>query len=370
MTARTSDVNGYVEITGNPISKIGVYPYLGSEIGADEPDRIYKVYRPESELASEETIASFRLMPIIDEHTVLGSEDEGLTPAERKGVQGALGQDIHYDRPYLRGTLKLFSESAKELVRSGTRRELSPGYRCRYDFSPGVFDGQVYDAIQRDIRANHLALVTEGRTGPDVAVLDHAGALCALDSATVLEALKMADETTVGAPDALAEIKAMLSAILERLAPKDDEEVVDEAKTEVKDEDKTDEAKTEEVKDEEVKTEEAPKAMDAMRKQIARLEKQLTTAQDSGAVMASIADRDALAQKLSGFIGTFDHAAMTAKQVAVYGLDKLGVKTDPGTERVAIDAWLHGRTPDYKKPTYAADTGSNVVDLNKLWKEA
>lgn len=355
MTARTSDVNGYVEITGNPISKIGVYPYLGSEIGADEPDRIYKVYRPESELASEETIASFRLMPIIDEHTVLGSEDEGLTPAERKGVQGALGQDIHYDRPYLRGTLKLFSESAKELVRSGTRRELSPGYRCRYDFSPGVFDGQVYDAIQRDIRANHLALVTEGRTGPDVAVLDHAGALCALDSATVLEALKMADETNVSAPDALAEIKAMLSAILERLAPKDDEEVKDEAKTEVKDEDKTDEA---------------PKAMDAMRNQIARLEKQLTTAQDSGAVMASIADRDALAQKLSGFIGTFDHAAMTAKQVAVYGLDKLGVKTAPGTERVAIDAWLHGRTPDYKKPTYAADTGSNVVDLNKLWKEA
>lgn len=40
MSAQTTDINGYVEIKGNPLSKVGVFPYLGREIGAPEPDRM------------------------------------------------------------------------------------------------------------------------------------------------------------------------------------------------------------------------------------------------------------------------------------------------------------------------------------------
>jgi hypothetical protein len=106
--------------------------------------------------------------------------------------------------------------------------------------------------------------------------------------------------------------------------------------------------------------------MDAMRKQLKALEAKLATAQDSGNFIAQIADRDALASKVSAFVGTFDHARMTPEQVAAYGVQKLGIPCQKGQERTALDAWMHGRTPDHQKPTLAADS-AKVVDLNKLW---
>ena len=381
MTAQAVDLNGYVEIKGNPISKIGVYPYLGSEIGAPEPDRVYNVYRPEEELSSADTIDSFRLMPIIDEHTMLGGEDEGLTPAEKKGVQGVIGEDVYYEAPYLRGNLKIYSEAAKGMVSSNAKRELSPGYRCIYDFTPGTFDGEQYDAIQRTIRANHLALVEEGRTGPDVAVLDHMR--FALDSNQLKEAV-MADENTK-ATDGLEELKAalqaltpdQLEALMMELKPAsaevmEDEEVKAKAAADAEAEalakaQDEESAKSAEAADADKCMDEDKTAMDAMKRQIKALQTNLATVQDSGAFIAQIADRDVLAGKVSQFFVTFDHARMTPAQVAEYGVKKLGIPCAKGSERVALDAWMHGRTPEHKKAVFAADSSAKSVDLNQLW---
>ena len=366
MTAQAVDLNGYVEIKGNPISKVGVFPYLGSEIGAPEPDRVYSVYRSAEELSSPETIDSFRLMPLVDEHSMLGSEDQGLTPAEKKGVQGVIGEDVYFDAPYLRGNIKIYSEAAKGLVSSNAKRELSPGYRCVYDFTPGAFDGEQYDAVQRTIRANHLALVEEGRTGPDVAVLDHMR--FALDSNQLMEAV-MADENTK-ATDGLEELKAALQA----LTPDQLEALMMELKPAAAEEMEDEEVKAEVVEDEEVVVEDADKgmdkdkaAMDAMARQIKALTKQLASAQDSGAFINQIADRDALASKVSQFVGTFDHARMTPAQVAEYGVKKLGIPCAKGSERIALDAWMHGRTPEHQKIVFAADSSAKAVDLGNLW---
>lgn len=366
MTAQAVDLNGYVEIKGNPISKVGVFPYLGSEIGAPEPDRVYSVYRPEEELSSPECIDSFRLMPLVDEHSMLGSEDQGLTPAEKKGVQGVIGEDVYFDAPYLRGNIKIYSESAKGLVSSNAKRELSPGYRCVYDFTPGAFDGEQYDAVQRTIRANHLALVEEGRTGPDVAVLDHMR--FALDSNQLMEAV-MADENTK-ATDGLEELKAALQA----LTPDQLEALMMELKPAAAEEMEDEEVKAEVVEDEEVVVEDADKgmdedkaAMDVMARQIKALTKQLASAQDSGAFINQIADRDVLASKVSQFVGTFDHARMTPAQVAEYGIKKLGIPCAKGSERIALDAWMHGRKPEHQKTVFAADSSAKAVDLGNLW---
>ena len=373
MSAQSVDINGYVEIKGNPISKTGVYPYLGREIGASEPDRIYKVYRPEEELSSQDTIDSFKLMPLVDEHAMLGDEAAGFTPAERKGVQGVIGEDVYFDAPYLRGNIKVYSESAKGLVKSGTKRELSPGYRFKLDMTPGTFNGEAYDAIQREIRANHLALVTEGRTGPDVSVLDSAAHLCALDSAMLKEAL-MADETKPAAEvsgtdvDLKAQIKQILAEIKAEEEVKEAGEELgvdaDPAPTPAA-ADPAEDPATKAATDEDM-----AKGMDALRAELASLKKQLSTAQDSGALLGQIADRDALYAKVSPFIGAFDHASMTADALAAYAVKKLEVPAKAGTERVALDAWLHGRTPDLNKPTFAADSGGKVVSLNQLWKES
>jgi hypothetical protein len=175
MSERLYDINGWFEVPRNPLSKVGVFPYLGRSIGAPEPDRIYMVYRPEEELSDPETVASFRLSPFVDDHTMLGDdEDSGLTPAERKGVHGVIGERVHYDAQdrTLYGNLKVFSKALSNRIKAG-KREISCGYRCAYEQRAGVFEGQRYDYIQRRIRGNHLALVDQGRMGPDVRVLDH-----------------------------------------------------------------------------------------------------------------------------------------------------------------------------------------------------
>ena len=101
----------------------------------------------------------------------------------------------------------------------------------------------------------------------------------------------------------------------------------------------------------------------AMDTRIKHLERELA-AMDT-ALVTGIADRDALASKLSEFVGTFDSARMTVAQVAAYGVSKLGIPCTKGAERVALDAWLHGRTPERKKAGIAQD--GKAVDIMKLW---
>lgn len=163
------DQNSYWFIKNNPLSKVGIYPYLGQQISSDlEPDKIYQVLRPEEELSKPETIASLNLIPLVNEHEMLG---ENFTPAEKKGTHGVTGDNAAFNNGLLSNDLKIFSESLKQEIQNG-KKELSAGYFCNYDLTPGEYNGQHYDAVQRDIKFNHIALVEEGRMGHDVRVMD------------------------------------------------------------------------------------------------------------------------------------------------------------------------------------------------------
>lgn len=382
MSAQQHDINGFVTIPGNPLSKEGVFEYSGAQLELKGPDadRIFRVYRPAEELADPECIESFKLIPFVDEHAMLGSEDEGMLPAERKGVQGMVGEDVYFDAPYLRGNLRIVSESLKNAIRHG-KVELSPGYRCKYELTPGVWNGQQYDAIQRQIRANHLALVTEGRTGPDVRVLD--GMTFTIDAK---ELAAMADQEVKdqdGGGESTARIKALLEelkpllaeqeqarAMLEELGIKmgredesEGEREMEIAKAEGEDEDAVPAATEDEEAQGMCKDEDVKAALDAALKRIAKLEKG-AAAMDS-VLVSGIADRDALAGRLSQFVGTFDSARMTVADVAKYGVQKLGIKCPQGAERIALDSWMQGRTPDQHQPTVALD--GKGVDILNLW---
>src|SRR5574344_1050327 len=155
-------------IPKNPISKAGVFPYLGSEIaGAPEPNRIYNVFRPPEEL--EKAAETFKLLPIIDEHELLG---ESGTSTDDRPPAGFTGEKVTYEHPYLFAPLKITSPKLMAEIRGG-KSELSPAYFTEYEPSEGVYEGQQYQYIQHIRAGNHLALVERGRTGADVAVLDH-----------------------------------------------------------------------------------------------------------------------------------------------------------------------------------------------------
>ncbi len=172
------DKNGYWYLYDNPITKAGIYPYLGRQINPElEPDKIYQVLRPKEELSKPETLHSFNKKPLTNEHEMLGKE-VGTTPAEKFGIHGTLGENAKYndDTDTVTNNLAIYSEELKKAIEGG-KKELSCGYTCRYELTPGEYKGQHYDAIQRDILLNHIALVDEGRMGHDVRIMD-----CAMDS--------------------------------------------------------------------------------------------------------------------------------------------------------------------------------------------
>ena len=344
---RKKDGNGFIEIKGNPLTKVGVFPYLGVQIGAPDKAKIYHVYRPEEELNNEETIKSFRLLPFINNHEMLG---EGFTPAEQKGVQGAVGDEVYFEYPYLKGNLKIYGENIKEAINGG-KVDLSAGYRCRYEKSPGEFEGQKYDYIQRSIRGNHIALVDEGRSGADVSVMDSLP--IEIKELTMEEAKPTMDEK-------LDDLKAMLIAIDEKLKKAKDEEAP--AKEEVKEEEfvELDESMTSCMKDcgldsenkslrkafaegvkygEKVEKKE-PKKLDSEHES-----EGAKKAMDEADIIKMIAKRDAMAKALSQHIGSFACDEMTLTDVAVYGAEKVGLHVEPENAVVAMDAWLLDRKP-------------------------
>lgn len=165
------DVNDFWLIPDNPMTKIGVFPYTGRQISPElEPDKIYQVLRPEEELTKPQTLDSLKLIPLINDHTMIGKEP-GMKPAEDIGVEGVTGTNVKVNGKLITNDLKCYTENIKDLISSG-KKDLSMGYRCRYELISGEFEGQHYDAIQRDICFNHIALVDEGRMGKDVRVMD------------------------------------------------------------------------------------------------------------------------------------------------------------------------------------------------------
>lgn len=184
------DHNNFWYIEKNPISKTGVFPYLGREIGYPglEPNKIYYVLRSEQELMSPEAIKSFELLPITKGHRMLGPQEQGLTPAEKIPQQGIVGEKVFAEGDTLYANIKVTSEQAKNDINNGLK-ELSLGYFCRWVKETGEYKGRHYDFAQKNIRGNHLAIVPLGRMGHDVRVMD---ALPAGAASYALDSLELA----------------------------------------------------------------------------------------------------------------------------------------------------------------------------------
>ncbi len=336
-SARQYDTNGWFEVKNNPISKVGVFYYLGKDIpGAPDPAKLYAVYRPAEELSDPDTLESLKLLPWIDEHAMLGSEESGNTPAENKGVGGVLGQDVYFDEEseQVFGNIKCWSEAQAGAIDSG-KDQLSCGYRCKYEWCDGEYKGQPYQVIQRKLRGNHLALVKTGRMGPEVAVLDsfdNLGDIEMVDKVNEDDKEKTAaaaDEGEGGEgvvevgemslDDALAAVNKLMPILQKFAAAASGGAAADPiADTPV-----------DVANDEADDKKPAAVAMDA--------------AALTSKVMGEIARRDVLAGRLSEFVGAFDHSAMTESQVAAYGVTKLKLPLVKGQEVAVLQGYLFGR---------------------------
>lgn len=169
-SARRVDENGYMHVASSHITKATVNPYYGAEIPGWEaagldPQKVYYGFRDPREL--QKSLPTWAGLPLHIEHHVDSADD----PQKLTRV-GSVGTDVRWNAPYVDAPLTVWDRQAITGIEDGSFRELSCAYRYTPDFTPGEYEGAPYDFVMRDIRGNHVALVEEGRAGPDVVVAD------------------------------------------------------------------------------------------------------------------------------------------------------------------------------------------------------
>ena len=141
------------------IARTGVQQYT------DADGSIRREYRPEAEVASPISLASFAGKAITLEHP-----SALLDSSNTKDYQiGFTSTEVVYDNGFVRAVMTITDKDAIERIMRGDAKEVSAGYRVNYEAIPGVTDsGENYDGIQKDISGNHIAVVRRGRAGPQV----------------------------------------------------------------------------------------------------------------------------------------------------------------------------------------------------------
>lgn len=381
-SARQTDHNGWIEIKNNPISRVGIFEYLGKDVSPEfEADQRVRVLRSEEELSHPDTIESLKLLPWIDEHVMLGPSETGLTAPEQKGIEGVTGENVYFDAATgkLLSNIKVFSDNMDDLIAAG-KRELSLGYRCKYKVCSGIWNGQQYDAIQTDIRGNHLALVKEGRMGHDVAVLDH------MKFTFDAKDLKMADndkkddkkedKKEMSMDEMCSKMKEMGDSIAEMKKNMDKKGMDKKGKDELDPDedpaiaaDKRAKDEAEEKKKDEEKKVEDKKTMDsaiqsAMDAKISPLLKEIADlkAGATKAMLSEVSRKNALASQLSTFGVAVDSAEMTLPELQAAAVAKIGIKCPAGTEQIALDGYFHNRTTAMDEVGFALDSSASGGD--------
>lgn len=169
-SVRDKDRDGRMRVSLTNLSKATVNPYRGSEIpdwealGLD-PNHVYYLLRDPDELAK--AADSFNGVQLLRKHTPVSAQDD-----QRWDVVGTTGTAAKFEDPYLQNSLHVWSQEAIDDIESEAKKELSCGYHYRADMTPGNFNGMRFDGVMRDIVGNHVALVKDGRAGPDVVVGD------------------------------------------------------------------------------------------------------------------------------------------------------------------------------------------------------
>jgi uncharacterized protein len=151
--------NGWLRVDGW-IARTGVQVYRRQD------GTTIREYRPPEEVFNADALESFGIAPLTNDHPPEGLLDAENTKRYQVGTVVAPRQD----GKLLRAQMLITDADAIAALESG-KTQLSCGYVCELDETPGTTpDGEHYDAVQRAIRGNHVAIVQVGRAGPEVRV--------------------------------------------------------------------------------------------------------------------------------------------------------------------------------------------------------
>ena len=168
----TIDENGFLVDTP-VVARLGVQVYY------TEDGRTVREFRPAEEVFKDESLASYQGKPMTLDHVFVNSENaKDVVVGSVTGKAEPLGSSVV-------APIVVYDNTAIQEAMAGNAKELSVGYSAILDETPGWGDPitgeyvlksdgdqfdppegwQEFDAIQRDIKVNHLAMVYRGRAG-------------------------------------------------------------------------------------------------------------------------------------------------------------------------------------------------------------
>lgn len=181
---------GYLRADGR-LTRTGIFAY------DDEQGNVVRELRHPDEVFAPASLDSLRMVPVTDGHPPKGVDHTNAHEVTR----GSVADDVRADGMFVASTLTVYAQKLIEKAESGTC-ELSCGYICDVDPTPGEYNGERYDAVQKNIRYNHVAIVPKGRAGSEVRLRmdgDDARAMVAsLDAPPDKEGKQMAVKLKIG----------------------------------------------------------------------------------------------------------------------------------------------------------------------------
>lgn len=134
------------------VTTVGIFEYRNAD------GSIRRELRLPEEVFSEDSLASYKGKPVIVTHNAQIVNKDNV---DAEGI-GTMMSDGYRDGDNVR--VEVVIHDTDRMKECGMR-ELSLGYNLTLDETPGEWNGKPYDAIQRNIRVNHLALVSAARAG-------------------------------------------------------------------------------------------------------------------------------------------------------------------------------------------------------------
>ena len=168
----TIDENGFLVDTP-VVARLGVQVYYMDD------GRTVREFRPAEEVFKDESLASYQGKPMTLDHVFVNSDNaKEVVVGSVTGKAEPLGSSVV-------APIVVYDNTAIQEAMAGNAKELSVGYSAILDETPGwgdpitgeyvlksdgdQFDApegwQEFDAIQRDIKVNHIAMVYRGRAG-------------------------------------------------------------------------------------------------------------------------------------------------------------------------------------------------------------
>jgi hypothetical protein len=160
--------DGFLVAEAN-VARTGIQLYSAKELGMDgDETKVIRVYRPPEEVFSADAMASYAHRPVTVDHP--SEMIDATNWADH--AKGQTGDEVLRDGEFVRVPLMLMDKAAITEWSDG-KRELSMGYTMDLKVIDGETpDGQKYNAIQTNLRMNHLALVSRARGGSQLKLGD------------------------------------------------------------------------------------------------------------------------------------------------------------------------------------------------------